>query len=78
MKSGNNGRPHLFNDVAITMALMVKCVFSMSLRGLQGAINAVLKLLNYHCYALTVHALASELKRLTLRSRRIIKEASST
>ncbi|ATF09717.1 hypothetical protein BTN50_1228 [Candidatus Enterovibrio altilux] len=27
------GRPRLFNDLAITMALMVKCVFSIPLRG---------------------------------------------
>ncbi|ATF09235.1 hypothetical protein BTN50_0721 [Candidatus Enterovibrio altilux] len=58
---------------------MVKYVFSMPLRDLQTFINSVfLKLLNYRCYALTLHALVNEPKQLTSRSRREIKEASST
>lgn len=38
------GRPHVFSDLAITTALMVKRVFSMPLRALQGFINSVFKL----------------------------------
>ncbi|ATF08878.1 Mobile element protein [Candidatus Enterovibrio altilux] len=32
-----------FSDLAITMALLVKCVFLMSLRGLRGCINSAFK-----------------------------------
>ncbi|TPE62821.1 IS5 family transposase, partial [Shewanella sp. LC2] len=38
------GRPRVFSDLAITTALMVKRVFSMPLRALQGFINSVFKL----------------------------------
>ncbi len=44
VKQGNRGRPRLFSDLANTTALMVKRVFSMPLRGLQGFINSVFKL----------------------------------
>ncbi len=37
-------RPRLFSDLTITNALMVKRVFSMLLRALQGIINSVFKL----------------------------------
>lgn len=40
-KSGKRGRPRLFSELAITTALMVKRVFSMPLRALQGFINSV-------------------------------------
>ncbi|EPL0285846.1 IS5-like element ISSpu20 family transposase [Providencia huaxiensis] len=40
------GRPLVFSDLAITTALMVKRVFSMPLRALQGFINSVFKLAN--------------------------------
>ena len=43
IKQGN-GRPRLFSDLAITTALMVKRVFSIPLRGLQGFINSIFKL----------------------------------
>jgi len=38
------GRPRVFSDLAITTALMVKRIFSMPLRALQGFINSVFKL----------------------------------
>ncbi|ATF10524.1 hypothetical protein BTN50_2116 [Candidatus Enterovibrio altilux] len=41
MKQCNHGSPCLFSDLAITTTLMDKCVFSMSLRGLQGFIHSV-------------------------------------
>ncbi|HAS8246700.1 TPA: IS5 family transposase [Vibrio vulnificus] len=44
IKQRNRGRPRLFSDLAITTALMVKRVFSMPLRGLQGFINSIFKL----------------------------------
>ncbi len=44
IKQGNRGRPRLFSDLGITTALMVKRVFSMPLRGLQGFINSIFKL----------------------------------
>lgn len=40
-KSGKRGRPRLFSELAITTALMVKRVFSMPLRALQGFIDSV-------------------------------------
>lgn len=76
VKQGNRKRPRLFSDLAITTALMVKRVFSMSLRGLQGFINSVFKLAQCHCYALIINALASEQKRSTSRSIRRLKEQS--
>ncbi len=44
VKQGTRGRPRLFSDLAITTALMVKRVFSMPLRSLQGFINSIFKL----------------------------------
>ncbi|WP_369086568.1 transposase, partial [Vibrio sp. S512-13] len=38
------GRPRQFSDLAITTALMVKRVFSMPLRALQGFIDSVFSL----------------------------------
>ncbi|CAH0541932.1 IS5 family transposase ISVa2 [Vibrio marisflavi CECT 7928] len=43
-KQSKRGRPRRFSDLAITTALMVKRVFSMPLRALQGFIDSVFKL----------------------------------
>ncbi|MCV5802511.1 transposase, partial [Escherichia coli] len=45
-KQGKRGRPRQFGDLAITTALMMKRVFSMSLRALQGFIDSVFSLSN--------------------------------
>ncbi|MCA2453658.1 transposase, partial [Vibrio alginolyticus] len=45
-KQGKRGRPRQFGDLAITTALMMKRVFSMSLRALQGFIDSVFSLAN--------------------------------
>lgn len=45
-KQYKRGRPPQFSDLAITTALMVKRVFSMSLRALQGVIASVFSLAN--------------------------------
>ena len=45
-KQGGRGRPRIFSDLAITTALMVKRVFSMPLRALQGFIDSVFQLAN--------------------------------
>ena len=45
-KQGKRRRPRQFSDLAITTAFMVKRVFSMPLRALQGFIDSVFKLAN--------------------------------
>ncbi|EJG1656633.1 IS5 family transposase [Vibrio parahaemolyticus] len=45
-KQDKRGRPSQFSDLAITTALMVKRVFSMPLRALQGFIDSVFSLAN--------------------------------
>lgn len=45
-KQDKRGRPRRFSDLAITTALMVKRVFSMPLRVLQGFLDSVFKLAN--------------------------------
>jgi hypothetical protein len=45
-KQNKRGRPRQFSDLAITTALMVKRVFSMPLRALQGFLDSVFKLAN--------------------------------
>lgn len=40
-KQGRRGRPRRFSDIAITTTLMVKRVFSMPLRALQGFIDSL-------------------------------------
>ncbi|HFG1637862.1 TPA: IS5 family transposase [Vibrio cholerae] len=45
-KQDKRGRPRQFSDLAITTALMVKRVFSMPLRTLQGFIDSVFTLAN--------------------------------
>ncbi len=44
IKQGNRGRPRLFSDLAITTALMMKRIFSMPLRTLQGFIKSAFTL----------------------------------
>ncbi len=58
-KQGKRGRSSRFSDLAITTALMMKRVFSMPLRSLQGFLDPVFKLANiplvcphYTCYKL--------------------------
>ncbi|ATF10103.1 Mobile element protein (plasmid) [Candidatus Enterovibrio altilux] len=43
INQSNYGRLRLFNNLAITIALMVKCVFLRSLQGLPRFINVVFK-----------------------------------
>ena len=43
-KQGKRGRPRIFSDLVITTALMVKRLFSMPLRALQGFIDSVFQL----------------------------------
>ncbi|MBM5180179.1 IS5 family transposase, partial [Vibrio parahaemolyticus] len=57
-KQDKRGRPRQFSDLAITTALMVKRVFSMPLRALQGFIDSVFSLANvpivcphYSCFS---------------------------
>ncbi|CAM4357618.1 IS5 family transposase [Vibrio agarivorans] len=45
-KQGKRGRPRQFSDLAIITALMVKRVFSLPLRALQGFLDSVFKLAN--------------------------------
>ncbi|WP_347116712.1 IS5 family transposase [Vibrio cholerae] len=45
-KQNKRGRPRQFSDLAITTALIVKRVFSMPLRALQGFIDSVFSLAN--------------------------------
>lgn len=71
------GETSLFSDLAITTALMVKRVFSLPLRGLQGFINSIFKLAQLPLCDLIIHALASELKRSTSRSRQKPNEKPS-
>ncbi|WP_150137174.1 transposase [Candidatus Enterovibrio altilux] len=44
MQEGNQGKSHLFCDLAITTFRMVKNVFLMLLRKLQGLMNSIFKL----------------------------------
>ncbi|ATF10263.1 Mobile element protein [Candidatus Enterovibrio altilux] len=43
-EQSNNGRLRLFSDLGVTTIFMIKHIFSMLLRGLQGFINSVFKL----------------------------------
>ncbi|EMK3326158.1 IS5 family transposase, partial [Vibrio vulnificus] len=45
-KQDRRGRPRLFSDLAITTALMIKRIFSLPLRALQGFIDSVFRLAN--------------------------------
>ena len=45
-RQSKRGRPRRFSELAITTALMVKRVFSMPLRALQGFLDSVFKLAN--------------------------------
>ena len=45
-KQGKRGRPRRFSDLAIATVLMVKRVFSMPSRALQGFLDSVFKLAN--------------------------------
>lgn len=45
-KQERRGKPRLFSDLAITTALMVKRIFSLPLRALQGLIDSVFRLAN--------------------------------
>ncbi|WP_223824398.1 transposase [Candidatus Enterovibrio escicola] len=43
---GHRSRGFIFSDTAIEKALMVKGIFKLSLRGLEGFLNSVLTLMN--------------------------------
>ena len=45
-KQDRRGRPRLFSDLAITTALMVKRIFFLPLRALQGFIDSIFRLAN--------------------------------
>ena len=45
-KQGKRGRSRRFSDLAITTALIVKRIFSMPLRALQGFLDSIFKLTN--------------------------------
>ena len=65
-KQGKRGRPRRFGDLAITTALMVKRVFSMPLRALQGFLDSVFKLANIplvcpHYTCMGFHAATAEI-----------------
>ncbi len=45
-KQDRHGRLRLFSDLSITTALMVKRVFTLPLRALQGSIDSVFRLAN--------------------------------
>jgi hypothetical protein len=47
-KQNKRGRPRRFSDLAITTALMVKRVFSMPFRPLQGFLDSLFKLANIY------------------------------
>ncbi|WP_394349253.1 hypothetical protein [Candidatus Enterovibrio altilux] len=53
-------------------SLMVKCVFSMPLRGLQGFLLFA-NLLNYHCHLLTISCIHKRAKQLTSHLKQKIK-----
>ncbi|WP_096619061.1 transposase [Candidatus Enterovibrio altilux] len=67
-KQGHHGRLRLFGALAITTVCMVQCVFLMPRKGLQDSLILLSNLLNCHCHAITIHALASKPKRLTFHS----------
>ncbi|ATF09817.1 hypothetical protein BTN50_1337 [Candidatus Enterovibrio altilux] len=52
---------------------MVKCVFSMPLRGLQGFLLFA-NLLNYHCHLLTISCIHKRAKQLTSHLKQKIKK----
>ncbi len=54
-KQSKRGRRRRFSDLAITTALMVKRVFSMPLRALQGFLDSVFKLANIHACLSALH-----------------------
>ncbi len=56
-KPVNSGRSRLFSDLAITMALIVKRVFSMLLRGLIGLVDSVFNLFQLLLLLLCLHYL---------------------
>ncbi|GIU08829.1 hypothetical protein TUM4636_13970 [Shewanella glacialipiscicola] len=43
---GGRGRGFSYSDVAIETALMVKCIFNLSLRALEGFLNALFTLMS--------------------------------
>lgn len=77
VKQGSRGRPRVFSDLAITTALMVKRVFSMPLRGLQGFINSVFKLARLPLSCPHYSCISKRAKRSTSRSIQKLKEQSS-
>lgn len=64
------------DEEAIQLWKQFKQVFSMPLRGRKGLLTLFLSSLNYRCHALIIHALVSEPKRSTSRSKPRLKEQS--
>ncbi|MGU3163709.1 transposase [Vibrio cholerae] len=74
IKQGNRGRPRLFSDLGITTALMVKRVFSMPLRGLQGSLTLFLSSLNYLYHAPHYSCISKQAKTVNVEFKTKTKE----
>ena len=74
-KVGKKGRPELFSDDAILAALMIRFVFHLSLRALQGFLTSLIVLLSaelpvpyYTQICRRAKALGQELKKLSRKN----------
>ena len=74
-KIGKKGRPELFSDDAILTALMIRFVFHLPLRALQGFLTSLVLMLavglpvpSYSQICRRAKSLGQELKRLSLKN----------
>ena len=67
---GGKGRSHQFSDVAIETALMIKSVFSLSLRATEGFVNSIFGLMNIDCLSPGYSCLSKRARTVQIRYKR--------
>ena len=72
-KHNKRGRPRRLSDLAITTALMVKRVFSMSLRALQGFVNSIFRLAHVPLSCPQYTCISRRAKQVKTKTRKVIQ-----
>lgn len=72
-KSGKRGRPEVYSDYAVRCGLMIKAVFRIALRSLQGLLTSLIKILKLPLNCPNYSLFSRRAKDLQIQMRRFLK-----
>lgn len=72
-KSGKPGRPEVYSDYAVRCGLMIKAVFRVALRSLQGLLTSLIKILKLPLKCPNYSLFSRRAKELQIQMRRFLK-----